>query len=204
MPETPEEVPIRTIVEGMLPHGFLLDLGTYMQTVAHIELAVWQTVMHAEGIGLHSPEEFRTYIGLKLKTQELLDRFRGCASKCPPDIAAKIRDVANQIASGSEARNLAAHGAFYMEDETQGTLGAAHYFARGRGNAREFFEVQQTINRRAVEEAIGIANQLLHAVIDLRKEVIEWRYPDGMPEPTESDSEAQPSGWRHAYVHRPE
>ena len=27
----------------MLPPKFLLDLGAYMQTAAHIELAVWQT-----------------------------------------------------------------------------------------------------------------------------------------------------------------
>ncbi|WP_128515542.1 hypothetical protein [Tabrizicola thermarum] len=60
---------MRTIVERMLPQQFLLDLGTYMQTAAHIELAVWQTTMHAEGIDPHSVEEYRSYVSLKLKTQ---------------------------------------------------------------------------------------------------------------------------------------
>jgi hypothetical protein len=183
---------MRTTVEGMLPPQFLLDLGTYMQTAAHIELAVWQTTMHAEGIDQHSAEEYRGYVGLKLKTQELLDRFRSSADHCPADIADRIRAVAQEVANGIETRNLAAHGAFFWEDQTQGTLGAAHYFARGRGKARELYEVKQTVSRQVVEETIQVANKLLHDVIDLRAAVIEWRYPAGMPEPTDlpSDDEA--------------
>ena len=156
-----------------------------MQSAAHIELAVWQTTMHAEGIDPHSAEEYRGYVGLKLKTQELLDRFRGSADHCPPAIAHHIRSVADEVARGIETRNLAAHGAFFWEDQTQGTLGAAHYFARGRGKARDLFEVKQTVSRQAVEETIRVANQLLHDVIALRAAVIDWRYPNGMPEPTD-------------------
>jgi hypothetical protein len=176
---------MRTIAEGMLPQQFLLDLGTYMQTAAHIELAVWQTTMHAEGIDPHSPEEYKGYVELKLKTQELLDRFRKSANGCPLFIASRIRALADELAKGIEVRNLATHGAFFREDENHGILGAAHYFARGRGKARELYEVKQTISREAVEEIIQIANQLLHEVIDLRAMVIDWRYPRGMPEPAE-------------------
>ena len=181
---------MRTIVEGMLPAQFLLDLGTDMQTAAHIEHAVCQTTMHAEGIDPHSAEEYRGYVDLKLKTQELLNRFRGSAEKCPPVIANRIRAVADEVANGLETRNLAAHGAFFWEDQNLGALGAAHYFARGRGKARELFEVKQTISRQQVEETIQVANQLLHAVIELRTAVIDWRYPDGMPEPTDLPAEA--------------
>jgi hypothetical protein len=174
---------MRTIVERMLPPQFLLDLGTYMQTAAHIELAVWQTTMHSEGIDPHSAEEYRGYVALKLKTQELLARFRSSADLCPPMIAERIRSLADEVAKGIDTRNLAAHGAFFWEDQKEGTLGAAHYFARGRGQARELFEVKQTVSRQAVEETIQVVNQLLHDVIALRTAVIEWRYPDGMPEP---------------------
>lgn len=176
---------MRTIVEGMLPAQFLLDLGTYMQTAAHIELAVWQTTMHAEGIDPHSPEEYLGYVALKLKTQELLERFRNSAEKCPPFIASRIRAVADDVATGLETRNLAAHGAFFWDDQSQGNLGAAHYFARGRGKARELFEVKQTVSRQQVEETIQGANRLLHEVIALRSAVIDWRFPNGMPETTE-------------------
>ena len=176
---------MRTIVEGMLPKEFLLDLGTYMQTAAHIELAVWQTTMHAEGIDPHCAAEYREYVNLKLKTSGLLARFRASADVCPPFIADRIRAVAVEVAKRLETRNLAAHGAFYWDDQGQGTLGAAHYFARGRGKARELFEVKQTVGRQQVTETIQAANELLHAVIALRNAVIEWRYPDGMPEPTE-------------------
>lgn len=176
---------MRTIVEGMLPAQFLLDLGIYMQTAAHIELAVWQTTMHAEGIDPHSPEEYREYVALKLDTRDLLKRFRESADKCPPFIANQIRSVADEVASGLETRNLAAHGAFYWEDQSPGALGAAHYFARGRGKARELFEVKQTVSRQQVEDTINAANQLLHAVIALRTTIMDWRYPSGMPEPAD-------------------
>ena len=99
---------MRTIVERMLPQQFLLDLGTYMQTAAHLELAVWQTTMHASGIDLYSAEEYRGYVGIKLKTQELLDRFRNSADGCPQVIADRIRSVADEVALGLETRNLTA------------------------------------------------------------------------------------------------
>ncbi len=77
---------------------------------------------------------------------------------------------------GMETRNLAAHGAFFLDRE-QGALGAAHYFARGKGKERELFEVKQTVRREAVEETIGVANRLLHKIIALRQTVIDWRSP---------------------------
>jgi hypothetical protein len=187
---------MRTIVERMLPPQFLLDLGTYMQTAAHIELAVWQTTMHAEGIDPHSVEEYRGYVGLKLKTSELIRRFKESAEGCPITIANRIGAVADEVERGVETRNLAAHGAFFMEDESKGTLGSAHYFARGKGKARELFEVKQTVSRQEVEEAIKIANQLLHDVIALRQTVIDWRYPDGMPELKDLPPENEPGDSR--------
>ena len=85
--------------------------------------------------------------------------------------------MADEVANGIDTRNLAAHGAFFWEDQTQGTLGAAHYFARGKGKARELFEVKQTVSRQAVEETIQVANMLLHDVIDLRAAVISSALP---------------------------
>lgn len=184
---------MRTIIEGNLPAQFLLGLGTYMQTAAHIELKVWQTTMHAEGIDPHSAEEYRDYVGLKLKTMELLKRFRKSAECCPTAIADRIRSVAIEVERGVETRNLAAHGAFFWEDQSQGRLGAAHYFARGKGKARELFEVKQTVTRQAVDETIQVANQLLHNVNALRQTVVDWRYPNGMPELIELPPENEPN-----------
>jgi hypothetical protein len=140
---------------------------------------------HAEGIDPHSPEEYKGYVGLKLNTQELLNRFRKCADGCPLFIANRIRAISDELVRGIEVRNLATHGAFFWEDENQGTIGAAHYFARGRGKARELFEVKQTIRRETVEEILQIANRILHELIDLRTMVIDWRYPNGLPEPSD-------------------
>ena len=167
----------------MLPAQFLLDLGVYMQTAAHIELAIWQTTMHAEGIDLHSAEEHRNYIEIKFKTGLLVKRYRECASRCPPEIAARIRAVVDHVEEGLETRNLAAHGVFFWEDEAIGKIGAAHYYARGKikDGTRQVFEIIEPITRELAEETLRIADQQLHEVIAIRTAVIAWRYPDGMP-----------------------
>jgi hypothetical protein len=172
---------MRTIAERMLPSQFLLDLGVYLQTAAHIELAVWQITMYAEGCDLSSVEEFRGYVELKLGTKGLLQRFRHSGSGCPENIAARMLDISDQIARGLETRNLLAHGAFFVDDPSTGSLGAAHFFARRQGSARELFEVRQTVVQVDIEKAILQADQVLHAVIALRTDVIAWRYPASLP-----------------------
>ncbi|MEZ5797258.1 MAG: hypothetical protein R3D63_07160 [Paracoccaceae bacterium] len=164
--------------------GRLLDLGTYMQTAAHTELAVWQTTMLAEGIDPHSPVDYRGYVNIKLRTAELLRRFRGSAASCPAWLADRIQEVADEVERGLETRNLAAHGAFFLDDPGKGTLGAAHYFARGQGRDRELFEIKQAVTRQQVEDAIRAGNQLLHSVIALRQAIQDWRYPNGTPDPS--------------------
>lgn len=176
---------MRTYVEQMLPAQFLLDLGTYMQTVAHIELEVWRITMHAEGIDPRSVEEHPEYFKLKRNTRELLKRFRESADECPPPIAKRIREVSDEVACGLETRNFAAHGAFYWEDQNQGTQYAVHYFDRGKGKERKLPEVKKTVNHQQVEETIQVADQLLHSVNALHNAVIDWRYPDGIPKPTD-------------------
>lgn len=166
----------------MLPQQFLLDLGTYMQTAAHIELAIWQITMHAEGIDLYSTDQYRDFVGVKISTDGLLKRFGESAEGCPDQLAARILALAEKIEQEKETRNLAAHGAFFWEDDGKGTVGAAHYLGRGPRKARELFEVTQSINRQDVELAILAANQLLHDAVALRRDVVAWRYPDGMPE----------------------
>ena len=172
---------MRTIVEQNLPQQVLLDIGTYMQTAAHIELAVWQITMYAAGIDHYSTDEYREFVAVKISTDGLLKRLRQSADNCPEPLAGRISALAEQIEQGKEIRNLAAHGAFFWEDQ-EGTLGAAHYFSRGPRKAREFFEVTQSVSRHEVESAIESANQLLHNAIALRRDIIAWRYPDGMPE----------------------
>lgn len=173
---------MRTIVEGMLPSQFLLDLGTYLQTAAHSELAVWQTIMHAEGTAPNSVQDFQAAVGLKLRTSELIERFKACAGFCPPFIAARVRSVASIYADRLEVRNLAAHGAFFVEDQSEGTLCVCHYFMRGRGKDREVMQVNQTVSQQDANDAIRLANELLHELIALRQLVEDWRNPNGDPD----------------------
>jgi hypothetical protein len=149
-----------------------------MQTAAHIELAAWQIAMHAEGIDPFSEEAFRDFINTKLSTGALLKRFHGSAEHCPAWIASRIREIGDRVQDGLEIRNLAAHGAFFVEN---GELRAAHYLRRGKGGDRQILELSESVERRVVEETLQVANQLLHELIALRAMVYEWRYPGGLP-----------------------
>ena len=169
---------MRTIVERMLPPEFLLDLGTYLQTAAHIELTIWQTMSAADGADLTSAEVHREYVELKLTTRQLLERFRKSSESCPPWLGDRIRDIAGEIADGLDVRNMAAHGAFYLNQDIPGALATAHFMARGRGKDREVIEVSQTVTRDDVTNAIAVADKLLADVIALHQNVLDWRRND--------------------------
>ena len=169
---------MRTIVERMLPREFLADLGTYLQTAAHIELTVWQTMMHADGADLTSAEAHREYVEIKLTTWQLLKRFRKSAENCPPELGDRILTIADEIATGLEARNMAAHGAFFLDQHNPGALATAHFMARGQGKNREVFEASQTVTREDVTNAITVADKLLMDVIALHRDVRSWRHPE--------------------------
>lgn len=182
---------MRTIVERMLPAEFLLDLGTYLQTAAHIELTIWQTMRYADGADLTSAEIHREYVELKLTTRQLLKRFRKSAENCPPWLGDRIREIAREIADGLEVRNMAAHGAFFLDQHNPGALATAHFMARGQGNNREVFEVSQTVTRDDVTNAIAVADKLLTDVIALHQNVLDWRQPDKDSIPLADDDDTR-------------
>jgi hypothetical protein len=181
---------MRTIVERMLPQEFLVDLGTYLQTAAHIELTVWQTMMYADGADLTSAEVHREYVEIKLTTWQLLKRFRKSAENCPPELGDRILTIAGEIAIGLEARNMAAHGAFFLDQHNPGALATAHFMARGQRKNREVFEASQTVTREDVTNVIRVADKLLTDVIALHQEVRHWRQTEknGIPPADQGDT----------------
>ena len=72
-----------TMVEGMLPADLLVKIGIYMQSAAHLELAIWRITMFGSGIDPHSNDQFREYLDVKRETTKLLERFRKTALIVP-------------------------------------------------------------------------------------------------------------------------
>lgn len=174
---------VRAIGENTLPSQFLRDPGVYLQTAAHIESEGWQTVMHADGIDVRSRADFLEYVELKRHTRDLLARYRACADRCPDPIAAPIRAAAKRVEDGLETRNLAAHGAFFWDDE-QAKLRAVHYFSLGSGKDRELFQQTGHFTLADIQGMLDEASQLLHEVSANRQAVVEWRHPKGLPKPS--------------------
>lgn len=151
----------------MLPARLLTSIGIYLQSAAHLELAIWQIVMLAEGIDETSNDQLIQTLEFKKITQKLISRLRKCSRKCHAPVGLRIHLLANKIADGVENRNLAAHGAFFIDDKTDG-IRVAHYFPRGKGNDRRWFEYQEAISERAIRVALEEIDQLLREAVEIR------------------------------------
>lgn len=159
-----------TLVEKMLPARLLVNVGIYLQSAAHLELAIWQIVMLADEIDETSREEFLNSLEVKNVTRKLVGELRKCSVKCKPKLGIRISRLAQQIEKGLENRNLAAHGAFYI-DEKSNSIRVAHYFPRGKKPSRDWLEYRETIQDRAIKTAIEEIDLLLREAVNIRSEL---------------------------------
>ncbi|GGE20593.1 hypothetical protein GCM10011360_06570 [Primorskyibacter flagellatus] len=169
-----------SLVARMLPTEFLQDLGVFMQTAAHTELAVWQCMMAAEGLDSDSAVEHRKFIEIKLNTKSFRSRVRESAKVLPEALRTPFLEICDKLDGMSEVRNLAAHGAFFRDEDKVGTLGAAHYFIRRIEGSKTIFEVQQSFRRDEVKDIISEADELLRSAVRLRSEIHLWRDGGGV------------------------
>lgn len=157
----------KTLVEEMLPARLILDIGIYLQSAAHLELAIWQIVMVVEKVDQSSVKQLTSSLETKKITRRLVKALRCCSSKCHPSIGIRISALAGEIERGLEVRNLAAHGAFYCDDDSE-SIGVAHYFRRGEGSNKQWFEQIEKIPQRQVNAAIEDIDRLLREAVGIR------------------------------------
>jgi len=154
----------------MLPARLLVNLAIYLQSAAHLELTIWQIVMLAEGVDQTSVDQLKSSLEIKRVTPKLVKQLRNSSSKCHPSIAIRICALALKISDGLENRNLAAHGAFFVDEGTD-NIGVAHYFARGKKPNRQWFEVNETLSERNIKNAIEEIDLLLREAVAIRSEL---------------------------------
>jgi hypothetical protein len=158
---------LKYLVEEMLSSRFLLELGIYLQTCAHIELAVWQIILEARGVSTTAATVPVAHVVTKLNTERLRKELRTAATLVHAPLGLRIHALSNEIDDGVLNRNAAAHGAFHT-DHIAGSLHVAHFFAVGKGRARQFFSIEEPVLQEVIDEAMDTADRLLREAVDIR------------------------------------
>ncbi|MBI1416373.1 MAG: hypothetical protein GC146_04045 [Limimaricola sp.] len=156
----------------MLPAQLLVRIGIYVQTAAHLELAVWQILMQARNVDEHDGVALRKHLEIKKTTPKLIAELKDAAKDCPPNISLRISMLAEKIEQGLENRNLVAHGAFFVENSNE-NIHVAHFFPRGKGKERQWFQIDSSITERAAKNAIEEIDTLLREAISIRDMLTE-------------------------------
>ena len=157
-----------TLVEGMLPARLLTGIGIYMQTAAHLELAIWQIVNLVNGIDETSSKAFTDSLETKRRTDKLVRELRACASQCRLGLNLRVTNLANKISSGLAHRNLAAHGAFFVEAGS-GSLKVSHFISQGSRPNKEWFSTVESLSLEAIDEAVEEIDLLLREAVSIRE-----------------------------------
>jgi len=158
-----------TLVERILPARVLTEIGIYIQSAAHLELAVWKIVMYSDGEFNPTNEKLLKYLEVKKTTPKLLTELKNSTRKLPAPIAVRVSILASKIEAGLQNRNTAAHGAFFSEN---GALMVSHYWPVGKGGNRQWFQSIEPISRRMIVQAIEEIDVLLREAVSIRKDLV--------------------------------
>lgn len=150
---------MQRLVERMLPAEFLLKLGIYLQSCAHLELALWQIVQLSDGHDLGEAPDMSRYFKLKKVTKPLIASVRKSIAKLPPVLAVRVAAIIERVDAGRENRNMAAHGAFYLTPG--GNLQVEHYLQKDDSGEPVWHYIDHVFNMRQIDQAVEDVDCLL-------------------------------------------
>ena len=157
---------MKRLVEGMLPAEVLLKQGIYLQSCAHIELALWHIVQLSDGHDLGLAPDMPRYYKLKKSTVPLIDGVRAAVSKMPAALGIELAVLIREVDEGRENRNMAAHGAWYMVPG--GKLEVEHYIQKPSPSGPVWHFIDQKFQMKMIDLAVEDVDRLLRKAIFIR------------------------------------
>lgn len=149
----------------MLPAQFLIKHAIYMQSCAHLELAVWQIITTLKaGVNVNEVK-LKDALKVKQKTGVMLKEFSKAIPFAPFYVIPALKDLSFRINTGVVNRNIAAHGAFHWDDSA-GKASVAHYWQDYE--TKEWMHVSEPVSMRVVQDAIDEADFLLKEAVRIR------------------------------------
>lgn len=147
-------------VEGILPKEFLYDLGTYLQTCAHIELVTAALVVCLKG-ELSSEDDWYTHYSRirKLPTKDLIKKLRSSANAAVEfGFNKDLLVLCDWLTRFTSNRHIAVHGAFFC---SKGDFLRVDY-PRNTGSKNEpnYTKNREAITKEVVSEAVLDADRI--------------------------------------------
>lgn len=158
---------MHTLVERMLPAEFLLKQGIYLQTCAHIELALWQIVQLADGYDIGAAPDIEAYLKLKKITSKLVAAAKNASGLLPAPLGVRLAVLAARTDAGLLNRNLAAHGAWHTEPNSD-KLHVEHYLTLPVASGSPWHYVSRPFSAREIDLAIEDCDLILKEAVAIR------------------------------------
>ena len=165
------------LIKTHLPEALLTAIGAYMQTAAHIEWNIWQTLLliNPSLLGRDEKDHFKKAMEAKLYRPNLLKECRAIGKLCSEPLAARIAALAEQIKNGLPDRALVAHGAFGVDSAT-GVLSVWRFpdWEPGKVPIQE-----EIITDEVVNEALRQIDGILFEVVQIKDKLQQGQKPRG-------------------------
>lgn len=158
---------MNTLVERMLPTEFLFKQGVYLQTCAHIELALWHIVQLADGHDIGKAPDIEAYLKIKKHTPKLVAEGRKAAGRIPAALGVRLAALAARIDAGLVNRNLAAHGAWHTEPNSD-KLHVEHYLTLPTASGSQWHYVSRPFSAHEIDLAIEDCDLILREAVAIR------------------------------------
>lgn len=158
---------MNTLVERMLPAEFLFKQGVYLQTCAHIELALWHIVQLADGHDIGKAPGIEAYLKLKKRTPILVAAVSKAAGLVPAALGVRLAALAARTEAGLVNRNMAAHGAWHTEPNSD-KLHVEHYLTLPTASGSQWHYVSRPFSAHEIDLAIQDCDLILREAVAIR------------------------------------
>lgn len=162
----------RLRVQELLPDQFLFQIGAYLQTCAHIEVAACNFICTVEGLQPYSPKWLDRFHPLRKKaTSYLIKVLKRSAKRLPDHLANRFMEFVAWIEKYSLNRHIAVHGAF--RSLTQDGPFRVEYTRKVTMDGvikyeHEMDEIDQALIKTALEDADRVLQTLEETVLAIR------------------------------------
>ncbi len=147
-----------------------------MQTAAHIESALWHTVILIDGDNSEVANRYKGFAAIKRNTEKLIGAFKSSAERAPPFISLRINAVSRDVEDGITTRNIVAHGAF-MRNELPEAAFVVHEYRKRDGS---FCQIPHVLTMQDIRYYVAEANGLLENALQVQIMAQAW-YDAGKP-----------------------
>lgn len=166
-PERAEEIAHHPAVLEFLPEEFLLHLGIYLQTCAHIEIEACQLVCYIESLPPSSDAFTRRFNALRKKPlSDLIPILRNSGKKLPQPLDSSFEELVVWIDTFKLNRHIASHGAFF-KSHTPGVLRVqyTHIIKNRTEYTQETSQIDKNLSRQLIADADRIF-RTLHSLVN--------------------------------------